>query len=371
MIISVAVVLGFKSAIREKVIGFGSHIQVTKFDMNQSLEATPIAKDQPFVENLKQQPGIKHIQVFGIKSGLIKTKDDIQGVIFKGIDNGFDWSFFSRNISEGKRLEFNDSAISNDILISKALSSLLKFKTGDDVRMYFIVEGEMQPRGRKFNIAGIYETGLEEFDKIYVIGDLRHIQKLNNWEANQVAGFEILIDDFDDLSAMTAIVNSELEYDLKATTISDINPQIFDWLNLQDMNVAIIIILMVLVSVISMISTLLILVLEKTNMIGILKALGSTNQGIRRIFLIQASYLLGIGLFWGNFIGISLSFIQSYTGWFKLDEASYYVSQVPVKLELMPVLLINLGTFLICLLILIIPTIVIARITPIKAIRWE
>lgn len=371
MIVSVAVVLGFKSAIREKVIGFGAHIQITNFDLNQSTEATPISGNQEFVNKLKHVEGIRHIQTFGLKSGLIKTKEEIQGVVFKGIDKDFDWSFFNNNIIEGHSINFTDSVLSNDILISKTLASLLRFKTGDAVKMYFIVEGEMQPRGRKFRISGIYDTGLEEFDKVFVIGDMRHVQKLNNWESDQVAGFEILIENFDDLDKMTVIVNSELPYDLKATTIRDINPQIFDWLNLQDMNVAIIIILMVLVSVISMISTLLIMVLEKTNMIGILKALGSTNQMIRRVFLIHAGYILGIGLFWGNLIGLTFLILQKETGLLKLDESSYYVSQVPVKLDFISILLINSGTFAICLLILIIPTIIISRITPIKAIRWE
>jgi len=371
MIISIAVVLGFKSAIRDKVVGFGSHIQITQFEISQSFETAPISRNQSFLGNLKAMPGIRHIQVFGLKSGLIKTEEDIQGVVFKGIEKDFNWDFFEPKIQQGRKLVLNDTVVSNEILISQSLASLLKFKLGDDVRMYFIVEGEMQPRGRKFQIKGIYNTGLEEFDKIYVIGDIRHIRKLNGWGDDQVAGFEILIDDFDRIEEMRAAVNTELPYDLKATTITDINPQIFDWLNLQDMNVAIIIILMVLVSIISMISTLLILVLEKTNMIGILKALGSSNPAIRRIFMIQAGFIILKGLFWGNFIGLALALLQLQTGWFRLDETSYYVSRVPVQLDIWSVLLINAGTFLICLTVLIIPAIVISRISPIRAIRWE
>jgi len=235
--------------------------------------------------------------------------------------------------------------------------------------MYFI--NQNQTRARKFVIAGIYQTGLEEFDKMYVICDIAHIQKLNNWSTGEVAGFEVLINDFDDLKAMRETVKDNIGYDLKAESIRDMYPQIFDWLALQDTNVAIILTLMVLVSGIAMISTLLILILERTNMIGILKALGMKNSGIRKIFLYNSAYIIGKGLLWGNLAGITLCWLQLHFGIIKLPQESYYVSVVPINLYYLPILLINIGTLLVCMILLIVPSHIISRIQPVKAIRWD
>jgi len=369
MIIAIAIVTGFKSEIRDKVIGFGSHIQITNYDSNSSLESSPIDKNQSFYPTLDTVSGIRHIQVFATKAGIIKTDDEILGAIIKGIGSDFDWSFFKNNIIEGKNFEVIDSAKTNDILISKHIASKLKLKAGDGLLMYFI---QRPPRMRKFKIAGIYETGLEEFDKQYIFADIAHIQKLNDWSKDQVGGFEVLINDYDDLDEIGEqvylnIIGSELF----SQTIRESNAQIFDWLDLQNMNVMIILILMVLVAGINMISALLVLILERTNMIGILKALGIQNRGIRKVFLYIATYLIGKGLLWGNLIGLTLCIIQQQFGIFTLDQESYYVSVVPINIDVLHILLLNSGTLIICVLMLIIPSYVITRITPVKAIRFN
>lgn len=371
MIISVAIVTGFQEQVRDKVIGFGSHIQVTGFETNTSQEANPISKNQWLYPSLDSIEGIRHIQVFANKAGIIKTVDQIQGVILKGIGPDFDWNYFQNKIVEGKAFSANDNDRTDDVIISKSLASLLQLKTGDPLRMYFIINDEAQPRGRKFNISGIYQTGLEEFDKLFVIGDIAHIRKLNKWEDDQIGGFEVLIDDFNEIDELGEKVNQLVGYDLSSQTIKQLQPQIFEWLALHDMNVIIIITLMVIVASMTMISTLLILILEKTNTIGILKALGSKNRSIRRVFIYNAVYIIGIGLFWGNLIAMGLSVIQLKFGLFKLNEESYYVSEVPINFQLTHYLIINLGTLLICTFMLIIPTYIITKITPVKAIRFS
>ena len=371
MIISVAVVTGFQQEIRNKVIGFGAHIQITNFDRNVSVEASPVNKNQPFYPSMDTVEGIEHIQVYANKAGIIKTEDQIQGVVLKGIGRDYDWSFFSDKLVDGRRIEISDTAVSDEVLISKSLASLLRLETGDPLKMYFISGDQSRTRGRRFNIGGIYETGLEEFDRMFVIGDLRHIQKLNHWSSDQVGGFEVFIGDFDKMDEIREFIFNTISYDLDARSIRDIYPQIFDWLDLQDKNVVIILVLMVLVSGITMISTLLILILERTNMIGILKALGARSLSVRKIFLYNAAYIIGIGLIWGNVLGIGLGLVQKYLEPIKLDQESYYVSTVPIHLDVLPILLINVGTIAVCILMLIVPSYIVTRISPVKAIRFS
>jgi lipoprotein-releasing system permease protein len=371
MVLSVAIVTGFQEQVREKVIGFGAHIQVTGFEVNTSLEAAPVSRDQDFYPFLDTVQGIRHIQVFALKAGIIKTDDQIEGVVLKGVGPDFDWGFFSDKIVEGKKFTATDTATADEVILSRTLARKLKLKAGDPLRMYFINNDELQPRGRKFTISGIYETGLEEFDKLYVLGDINHIRKLNGWTDDKVGGFEVLIEHYNDMDRMGLSVNEVIGYELKAETIKDLHPQIFEWLSLHDMNVIIIIALMVLVAGITMISTLLILILEKTNMIGTLKALGTKNLSVRTIFIINAVYIIGQGLFWGNLLAFGLMLMQLKTGIFKLNQESYYVSEVPVNLELPHFLLINAGTIVVCTLMLVIPTYIITRITPVKAIRFN
>ena len=375
MILSVAILTGFKNEIREKVVGFGSHIQITNFDSNISYETTPVSDTQSFVPAIKALPGIKHVQVYATKAGIIKTEDEIQGVVLKGVGSDFDWSYFGSNIVDGEIFRVSDSARTDRVIISKKLSDMLRLKTGDSFAMHFVQD---PPRMRKFTISGIYETSLEEFDKVYVFCDISHIQRLNGWDKTSVSGFEIFIDDFDDLDLMTMKVRDAIGYRIseeeprfKTTSIRTRYPQIFDWLNFQDINVIIIITLMLIVAGFNMISGLLILILEKTNMIGILKALGSDDKTIRNVFLYQAAYLIGKGLILGNLIGLGLAFLQLKTGIFTLDPTSYYIKTVPVNLEFTHILLLNAGTMIAILIMLLVPSKLISHITPVKAIRYD
>jgi lipoprotein-releasing system permease protein len=291
--------------------------------------------------------------------------------MLKGISTDFDWEFFKDKIIEGSPLFIDSAQRTDDILISKKIANTLNLNLHDDVRVYFINPNEVSPRGRKFNIKGIYDTGLEEFDDKLLIGDIRHIQKLNKWEDDQVGGFEVFVDDFRNIDASWEQVYNTIGYELNATSIKNLYPQIFDWLDLQDMNVIIILVLMVAVAVINMISTLLILILEKTNMIGVLKALGAKSVSVRKIFLYNAAFIIGRGLVFGNLLGIGLAAIQHYFKIISLDQESYYVPYVPINLDLLPILILNAGTMMLCVIFLIVPSYVITRISPVKAIRWE
>ena len=375
MIVAMAVVTGFKNEITRKVVGFASHIQILNFDSNISYETQPINSKQEFLTALREDPSIASVQVFATKAGIIKTKSDIQGVVLKGVGPAYDWGFLKDYMKEGEILSFTDSARSNDVLLSRYIASLLKLNLNDDFLMYFIQD---PPRMRRFTVAGIFETSLEEFDKVFIFGDIRHIQKLNDWSEEQISGFEVNITKFSELEKQTYNVMNTVGFGfeedgsrLKVANIHDKYPQIFDWLNLQDMNVLIILILMLVVAGFNMVSGLLILILDRTNMIGILKALGSPNVSIRKIFMYQSGFLIIRGLFWGNIIGIGICLLQKYTGIMELDQSSYYLNTVPVNLNVLHILALNLGTALAIILMLILPSMIISRISPARAIRFE
>jgi len=369
MIVSVAIVTGFQKQIRDKIVGFGSHIQIAKFDSNNSFEFEPISRKQAFYSKLQNTPGIKHIQVFATKAGIIKTTDQIQGVVFKGVGADFDWSFFNDKLVSGKPFSTRDTAVNDSVIISQNLADLLKIKVGDPLRMYFIIDN--MARARRFNVSGIYNTGLAEFDLKFIFGDIRQIQKLNGWSADSVSGFDVYINDFSQLDQMGKIVYNEVGYDLNTKTIRELYPQLFDWLDLQDMNVIIILVLMVLVSGMAMISTLLILILERTSMIGVLKALGARNFSIRRVFLYNAAYIIGKGMLFGNIAGITLCLIQEHFGIITLPQESYFMSVVPINLDFFYILLLNAGTLVACTMMLLLPSFIVARISPVKAIRFD
>ena len=369
MIVSVAIVTGFQKQIRDKIVGFGSHIQIAKFDSNNSFEFEPISKNQSFYSKLKKTQGIKHIQVFATKAGIIKTSEQIQGVVFKGVGADFDWSYFNDKLVSGKPFSTRDTATGNSVIISQNLADLLKIKVGDPLRMYFIIEN--LARARRFNVSGIYNTGLGEFDLKFIFGDIRQIQKLNGWSIDSISGFDVYINDFSQLEQMGKIVYKEVGYDLNAKTIRELYPQMFDWLDLQDMNVVIILILMILVSGMAMISTLLILILERTSMIGILKALGARNLSIRRIFLYNAAYIIGKGLLYGNIAGLSICLLQQYFGIISLPQESYFMTVVPINLDIIHILILNAGTLAACTLMLLLPSFIVSRISPVKAIRFD
>lgn len=374
MIMAAAIVTGFKQEIRNKVIGFGSHIQIVNFDSNISYETVPVNKDQNFIPDIKNIPEVRHIQTFATKAGIISTREDIQGVVLKGIDKSFDWSFFEQNMVEGERFTITDTT-GNHAVISRSIASLLRLRVGDNFAMYFVQE---PPRARRFTISGIYETGLEELDKMFVLADLRHIQRLNDWDEGQVSGFEILLHDYDNLEGVSQEVDELAGYTftddltrLRVISIDDKYPQFFDWLKLLDMNVWVILSLMVVVAGFNMVSGLLILILERTGMIGIFKAMGLENARLRKIFLYQSAFLIGKGLFWGNMIGIGIALFQHYTGLLTLDQASYFISTVPVNLKISHLIMLNAGTMIITIAMLIIPSYIIGRISPEKTIRFD
>ncbi len=371
MITSISVVTGFQSQIRDKVIGFGSHIQINKYDFNSSYEADPISRNQHFYPHLDTIDGIRHIQVYAYKAGIIKTLDHIEGVVLKGVGSDFDWSFFQNNIIDGLPLSIDDRFRSTDVLISKSLSLKLNLKLGEDLRMYFISSDQSQPRGRRFKIVGIYETGLIEFDDLFVIGDIAQIQRLNRWGNDDIAGFEVLLDDFSEIDEITEYIYGEIGYDLNANSIKQVYSYIFYWLALMDMNAIIILSLMILVSAITMISVLLIIILEQTTLIGLLKSFGAKNKLIRELFLYNSMNIIGKGLLWGNIVGILVCVVQFNFGIIGLDQESYSVTVVPIKIDVLSVLLINVLTFIVCSLFLIIPSMIISRISPVKTVRFN
>ncbi|MEI8006103.1 MAG: FtsX-like permease family protein [Bacteroidota bacterium] len=369
MFVSIAILTGFQQEIRDKVIGFAGHIQVTRFSENTSLVPFPVEKQQAFLPALRLHPKINHIQVYATKAGIIRTSGQIQGVVLKGVGDEYDWGFFSKRMVQGHIPSYADTAQKNDVIISRSLADLLEMKVNDPVRMYFIVGDHTV--GRKFRVAGIYETGLDEFDKLYVIGNLVHIQKINGWNPGQVGGFEIVLRDFRDVETMGKYVYHQIGFQLDASTIYQMYPQIFDWLALQDMNVVIILSLMIAVSAITMISTLLILILERTSMIGVLKALGLSNRRTRKIFMYHALYILGWGIGIGNLLGFVLCLLQLKFGIIGLPQESYYVSVVPVHLDIFNIFMLNVISVFACYLMLVIPSFIITKINPVKAIRFS
>ena len=363
-----AIVTGFQEEIRNKVIGFGAHIQITNYDFNISYEPQPVSSQQDFLPEVSELDGVRHIQVFATKPGIIKTDDDIHGVIFKGTGPDFEWDFFREKMVEGRVPEIQDSIRTDEVIISAHIARNMRLEVNDDLFLYFIQD---PPRIRRLTITGIYDTGLEELDKVFTLGDIRHIQQLNNWEEDQIGGFEVLVDHFGNIPQISDKLLDMVPYSLDVQSIRDLYPQIFDWLSLLDMNVYVIITLMILVAGINMITTLLISVLEKTNAIGILKAVGASNLLVRRIFLYHAGMLIARGLLWGNVAGILICLIQGQFGLLTLSPESYFVSEVPINMRLSHILLLNAGTFVISMTMLIIPSYIIARISPVKAIIFR
>lgn len=375
MILSVAIVIGFKKEVRNKVIGFGSHIQITNFDNNSSYQTKPIAVSDSFLVALKERSGIRHVETFATKPGILKTETDFQGIVLKGVDRQYDWSFFQKNLKEGEVFQLDSAKRSSDVIISRYLSDLVGLKVGDSFLTYFVEE---DVRARKFHITGIYETGFADYDKLFVIADIRQVKRLNGWSDDQVSGVELLVDDYGQVDSLAENLYFELmdKQDREGNTyyvrsIKELNPMIFSWLEVLDINVVVILVLMLAVAGFTMISGLLIIILERTNMIGILKALGENNRSIRKIFLYVSFFLIGKGMLWGNVIGISLSLLQSYTHLIKLDSSIYYLDAVPVDLNVVSLALLNIGTLLVSMLMMLGSSYLITRISPAKSIRFE
>lgn len=371
MIISVAVVVGFKNSVSDKVMGFTSHIQLVPFDNNQALKGNPVTVSDKLINQLLANEKVDHIQFTAQKAGVIKTDDQIQGVILKGVNSRYDSSFLLSCMVAGSYPDFKDSIKSNEVLISQNIANKLNIEIGNSIRMWFIDEGEANARGRRFTISGIYNTGMEEFDNMYIIGDLRHLQKLNNWKLDEVGSIEIKLNDVTEINNTSFELYNAIPYNLSILTAYDEYPQIFNWLNLLDMNVIVILVLMIIVATITMVSTLLILIIERTSMVGLLKALGANSSSVRKIFIYQASGIILKGMVWGNIMGLLFYFVQLNFRLISLSPESYYVDYVPVELHWLYLLLLNLGTLIVSVLVLIVPSYYITRIVPAKALRYE
>jgi lipoprotein-releasing system permease protein len=377
MLISIAVVTGFKKEISDKVIGFGAHLLIVNFDSNMSFETAPVSRNPSFLPALESLDNIESVQVFATKPGIIKTGDNMQGMVLKGVDPNFDWTFFKKHLIQGKIPDFSGPR-SQDVLISENIRSRMKLKMDDPLFMFFVNQNEKMPRIRQFRICGIYRTNLQEFDDLFVMGDIRQVQHINGWDSVQVSGFEIKLHDFSKLDiSLNQVTGHVISYSkepgstLRTLSIRQKYPQIFDWLSILDMNVWIILILMVMVAGFNMISALLVLVLERSRMIGTLKALGSSDKSIRKIFLYLSGFLISRGMFWGNVIGITILLIQKHFKLISLDAASYYMDYVPVHFSILHILLLNAGALTVTMLMMLIPGIFISRIAPDKTLRFD
>ncbi len=398
MIGATAMISGFKKEISDKIFGFNGHIQITALGQNSSsvaLETVPIDKDQDFypqiadIEQLNYpakreifgfqllgeyeattKGGIKHIQVYALKPGIIKTKQAIEGIVLKGVGKDYDWEFINQFLQSGELLNLHADKEERGIMISQQTADRLDVEVGKSFTVYFI-QGQTQIP-RKLKVKGIYKTGLGDFDKGFALVDIRFLQQLNKWTPNQVGGFEIFLDDLDDLDVMTEYVYlEELPSNLAGENIKKILPSLFGWLDFQDINEVVILSMMIAVCVINMITALLILILERTNMIGILKAIGAKDWTIRKVFLYHAAYIIGLGLLWGNIIGIGFCLLEDYFHFIKLSEENYYLSYAPIDLQMGTILALNIGTLLLTVTFLIIPTYLITKISPVKAIRFN
>lgn len=372
MIVSVATGIGLQEKIREKVSAFNGHIIISNYDNNQSeVTLVPISNKQDFYPKFISVPEVTHIQSIASKAGIIRTETAFEGIILKGVGADYNWTNIKEYIVSGKLPDFS-KGINQEVVISQFLANRLNLKVGDSFNTFFIKENQSRlPNSRRFKITGIFNSGFQEFDATYIIGDIRHIQRMNKWKQDEVGAFEVFVDDFSRIQAIGEKVYEKTSSTLDSKTIVEKYSYIFEWLKLFDFNIIIILGVMILVATINMVVALLVLILERTQMIGILKALGANNWSVRKIFLYNALYLIIRGLFWGNLIGISLLLIQQYFGIITLNPENYYVNQAPVYLNWGYVLLLNLLTVTVCFLVLLIPSYIITKISPVKAIRFD
>jgi lipoprotein-releasing system permease protein len=372
MIVSVATGIGLQQKIREKVSAFNGHIIISNYDNNQSeATLTPIAKNQEFYPKFNSVTGVTHVQAIATKAGIIRTEIAFEGVVFKGVGTDYQWSNINEYLVAG-RLPNLSSQLNAEVVISQFLADRLQLKVGDAFNTFFIKENQNQlPNIRHFKITGIFNSGFQEFDATYILGDVRHIQRINKWSPNQIGAFEIFVDDFDQIQSVGEEVYQQTPSNLDSKTIIEKYSYIFDWLQLFDFNILVILGVMILVATINMVVALLVLILERTQMIGILKALGANNWSVRKMFLYNALYLILRGLLWGNGIGIGILLIQKYFGIIQLNPENYYVNQAPVYFDLGYIVALNVLTIAVCFLVLLIPSYIITKISPIKAIRYD
>nr|WP_294938274.1 FtsX-like permease family protein [uncultured Flavobacterium sp.] len=371
MIVSVATGIGLQQKIRQKVSAFNGHVIISNYDDNQSeVSVEPISTNQTFYPEFKGVEGISHIQAVATKAGIIRTEKAFEGIVFKGVGKDFQWENLQEYIISG-RIPNLKANLNPEIIISQFLANRLQLKVGDKFNTFFMKEEGKLPNLRNFKIVGIYNSGFQEFDATYIIGDIRHIQRMNKWQKDQVGAFEVFIDDFSQITEKGGEIYAEVPPTYNSVTIQEKYFNIFEWLKLFDFNILVILIIMIVVATINMVVALLVLILERTQMIGILKAIGANNWTVRKIFLYNAGYLILRGLFWGNLIGIGVLFLQKYFGIVKLNPENYYVTEAPVAINLPYIAALNLGTVLICLVVLLIPSYIITKISPVKALRFD
>jgi len=372
MIVSVATGIGLQQKIREKISAFNGHIIIANFDNNQS-DATlvPVSKNQKFYPKFSSVPEVSHVQVVASKAGIIRTADAFEGIVFKGVGTDYKWDNIKEYLVSG-RLPNLSAGLNPEVIISQYLANRLKLKVGDEFNTFFMKEGQNKlPNIRRFKIVGVFNSGFQEFDATYVLGDIRHIQRINKWKSDQIGAFEVFVNDFDNIKAVGEQVYEHTGSTLDSQTIVEKYSYIFEWLQLFDFNIVVILIVMILVATINMVVALLVLILERTQMIGILKAIGASNWSIRKTFLYNASYLIFRGLFWGNLIGVGVLLVQKYFGIVELNPENYYVNQAPVYINVVYIILLNVLTVGVCFLVLLIPSYIITKITPVKAIRFD
>lgn len=370
MLIAVSTGVGLQQKIREKIAGFSGHVTITSYDNNSVLMTAPIKRDQAFYPDFEQVPGVKHLQVFANRPGIIKSENDFEGVVLKGVGADYDRSLFELYLQEGRFPLLQDGVRNDSVLLSSKVVNSLNLKLGDKFKMYFLRNGK-NPLIRYFTIGGIFSTGVKDFDDNFIVGDINHVQRINKWQPDEVGGFEVILRDIDDTERLGEAIYREIGYDLDATTMIESNFALMEWLKLFDVNILVILIIMIAVAGVNMITALLILILEQTRLIGMLKAMGANNWSIRSIFLQNAAFLIAKGLLWGNLIGIGLLLLQKYFGLITLDEATYYVKEVPVLIDPAVIIALNVGTMLLCLLMLLVPSYLISKIDPVKAIRFD
>lgn len=371
MLVSFATGLGLQEKIRDKIAAFNGHISISSYDNNSSkVSLTPVSTDQDFYPEFTSVEGIDHVQAVASTFGVIRTEEDFEGIVAKGVGADYKWDYFEEFLTQGRLPNYSEN-LNNEILISEYLANRLKLKNGDRVATYFMRDDSDLPLQRSFEIVGVYESGFQEFDELYMLTDIRHIQRINRWEEDEIGNFEVFVEDFDELDTKGNEVYENTGSFLDTQTISQKYYSIFEWLSLFDFNMALILGIMILVSGINMITALLVLILERTQMIGMLKGLGAADWSIRKIFLYNAAYLIVLGLFWGNLIGIGLLALQKYFKLIPLDPRTYYVTEVPIYLSWDYILLVNAGTLILCMLMLLIPSVIISKISPVKAIKFD
>ncbi len=373
MIVTLAFANGFQQTISKKVFSFWGHIRITNYEAAKVsiAEETPILRNDSVTNLVKTVPEIKTIQAYATRNAILKTSENIEGVLFKGVEASYDFSNIDQFLLKGRWVNFNDSSYSNEINLSESMANLLKLNVNDKVLIYFVQTGGASPRPRKLTVAGIFKTGIDEYDKLIALGDLRLVQRLNNWKSDQVGGYEIFLKDLSKLDEINDEILYTIPMEFRSSTIQQIFPNLFDWLNLQDQTIVIVLIIMVIIAILNLITCLLILVLERTNMIGILKALGAKNFAIQKIFLYYGTLISIAGIVGGNLLGFLICWLQNRFGFITLPEEAYYISKAAVDIVWWQVGLVNIFTFIICFVLLLVPTIIIRKIQPVKAIQFQ